>query len=72
MNYEWKTTDIWGLNHLVNGIKVYCFTDWNTISPDMLVFDYTKNKDKCPKCKLYSNPSTHIPNVLHINRKIFI
>ncbi len=74
MEYQWKTTDVWGLNHLVDDPIVACFESCNTIHESTLIHHYDNHKSKCPKCKLFLcqiiDPCG--PNVLHINRKIFI
>ncbi len=71
MEYQWKTTDIWSLNHLVYDENVACF---GFPIPNHIILNYNKSKLKCQNCKQHniSDTGIPIPNVLHINRKIFI
>ncbi len=76
MKYQWKTAGIWKLNHLVYGENVACF-NFKLTQPETLILNYNKAKPKCQSCKpwaKFNSPAItiRIPNVLHINRKIFI
>ena len=76
MAYEWLSTDSLYYNHLCNNVG-----DW--LCPNGRYFEKERkakndpNKKYCETCaEIYTDshtkPITYCPNVLHINRKIFI
>jgi len=75
MKYEWKTHDYWTYNHLVYGYAVRCFSSLVVIE-NFKPLNYDENKPRCKICEDFAEEiipmNVHGPNVLHINRKIFI
>ena len=83
MNYEWLSTSYLGFNHLsdVDGKWLCC--SGNIFFGQEGKAKYDSDKNHCTLCIKYSEnsdikitgviiPKTTCPNVLHINRKIFI
>ena len=75
MKYTWKSADLWEYNHLVSGYTIYCMI--NPINQKLLsvLHKEDEKKSRCINCiqfNLKEVRKTTCPNVLHINRKIFI
>ncbi len=74
MKYKWKTHGWWTYNHLVSEKEAYCFDRPINIE-NFIAVNYDKNKLDCIECQKYKekvHTYANGPNVLHINRKIFI
>ncbi len=83
MNYKWLSTSYLGFNHLSNVDGKWLCCSGNRFSFRARNAKYDSNKNHCTLCTKYSENSyikimgvtktnTRGPNVLHINRKIFI
>ncbi len=74
MKYEWKTTSIWKYNHLAYDYRIYCFNE--LISQTFIIRKEDEKKSRCVNCIRYYRGTRRTydngPNVLHINRRIFI
>ena len=77
MKYKWGTLEVYNYNHLYDENLRWLCSSYNQDSIFLYEpIEYYPNKKHCPLCSKknlqFKVTKTYGPNVLHINRKIFI